>query len=75
MTLFSPAETFGRIRQPGALEAPLQGRPCACGGMVFARPDRPGHAVRSHNETAAHLRWWKRVEPVWAGFDREEAEA
>ncbi len=34
-----------------------EGRPCACGSMVYADPLCPAFDVREHNEGAAHQSW------------------
>ena len=34
-----------------------EGRPCQCGGMIYADPLCPTFDVREHNETALHQAW------------------
>lgn len=31
--------------------------PCACGGIVEARRDKPGAGVRAHNRSDVHQEW------------------
>ena len=67
MTEWSAAEYAGRVpasflgldRTPAAM---LEGRPCACGEMVWANPERPSDGVRQHNATVDHMAWWELVQ-------------
>jgi hypothetical protein len=73
MTLqLSPAETFGRAPADflhGSI-APafgMDGRICACGDYVWAKPSFPGPGVAAHNAGARHSAWWERVCDQWQG--------
>ena len=66
MTVLAPP--FGPVPPP-ARSLPccvLVSQPCACGTRVTASRHDPAPGVAAHNATAAHRRWWARVE-------REEA--
>ena len=63
MTAFNLAELSGHV--PGLPIADtsvrLRSVECVCGTEITADADHPGPAVRRHNLTPAHLRWWARV--------------
>jgi hypothetical protein len=70
MSEWSAAETAGRL--PASflgLDRPAQsiveGRPCSCGVMVWANPERPAEGVRQHNATIDHLAWWECQREAW----------
>ena len=35
----------------------IEGRPCVCGGMVWADPAAPEDGVKAHNTTLEHKAW------------------
>jgi hypothetical protein len=53
-----PAAYLGLDRKPSD---DVEGRPCACGAMVWANPASPAEGVRGHNATVEHLAWIERV--------------
>jgi len=70
VTAWSPAEYAGRVPASflglgRAAESIVEGRPCACGGMVWANPERPAEGVRAHNATVEHLAWWELEQIAW----------
>lgn len=60
-------EDFGRVPQPHFRDkrAP-ESQPCACGTDVTRAPfESVMAAVKRHNGTPAHARWWERVKGAW----------
>ena len=49
-----PADYLGLDRTP---EEVIEGRVCACGGMVWANPLNPRPGVAAHNATECHQAW------------------
>lgn len=66
MPPFSKPEMIGRVAGPWLTDKPLRlvTKPCVCGGEITADRTDPADAVRRHNQTVQHLRWW-----AWAGDD------
>ena len=56
--LWSPAELSGRLPADYLFNSmTIEGRPCACGGMVWADPGNPAPGVKAHNVTLEHQAW------------------
>ena len=56
--LWSPAELSGRLPADYLFNSmTIEGRPCACGGMVWADPANPAPGVKVHNSTLEHMAW------------------
>ena len=49
-----PADYLGLTREPADI---IEGRVCACGGMVWACPSNPRPGVAAHNATDCHQAW------------------
>ena len=55
---WSPAELSGRLPADYLFNSmTIEGRPCACGGMVWADPGNPAPGVKAHNVTLEHQAW------------------
>jgi hypothetical protein len=70
----SPAEALGRspadfLHGSIAPQFGMDGRLCACGDYVWARPAFPGPGVAAHNAGERHSRWWARVRDEWQGVE------
>ena len=58
MSDWKPTELDGRLPADYLFHnRHIEGRPCACGGFVWADPDDPEEGVKAHNATLAHMAW------------------
>ena len=55
---WGPSELSGKLPADYLFQnRHIEGRPCACGGMVWADPDDPEPGVMAHNAEECHLAW------------------
>jgi hypothetical protein len=57
-----PASYLGLDRTTADI---IEGRPCVCGGMVWANPADPRQGVDIHNATDCHRAWWELERDAW----------
>ena len=65
----SAAEDFGHVPNPEFIDRRSREHvPCLCGADVTRAPfESVQTAVRRHNGTPTHRRWWDRVRVAWQG--------